>query len=297
MNFKEHIPVLLEEVLTVFLNKDISLFIDATLGVGGHALSLLRSHPEIVRYHGIDRDPKAIEIARGNLEEFSNKLNIHNTSFGNLKNLFSPSSIDGILADIGLSSLQLDDMTRGFSFKSDEAYLDMRMNYLSGRTAADVLNQCSEKELADIFRELGEEPYWRQSAKAIVAFRRRNKFSTVGSLKESLQNVFPRFRLRKKISPLTLIFQALRIYVNNELEELTQLIQEAFMLLADKGRFACISFHSLEDRIIKWSFKEAQDQGMGRIITKKPIIASFEEVKKNRRSRSAKLRVFEKSFP
>lgn len=296
MNFKEHIPVLLEEVLTIFSNKNISLFIDATLGLGGHALSLLKSHPEIVQYHGVDRDPKAIEIARANLGEFSNKLNIHNTSFSKLKNLFSPSSVDGILADVGLSSLQLDDMNRGFSFKSDEAYLDMRMNYLSGRTAADVLNQCSEKELEDIFRELGEEPYWRQSAKAIVAFRRRNKFSTVASLKESLKNVFPRFRLRKKISPLTLIFQALRIYVNNELEELTQLIQEAFMLLADTGRFACISFHSLEDRIIKWSFKEAQDRGIGRIITKKPIIASFEEVKKNRRSRSAKLRVFEKNF-
>ncbi len=294
MSFKEHIPVLLEEVLTAFADKKIFRFLDATLGAGGHALSLLKLHPEIFKYYGIDRDPKAIEISKNNLKEFSNKLVFYPTSFSTIKNLFELSSLDGILADIGLSSIQLDDMERGFSFKSDEAYLDMRMNYLSGKTAADVLNKYSEKELGNIFRELGEEPYWKQSAKAIVEYRKKNKFSTVGSLKAALQNVFPRFKLRKKINPLTLIFQSLRICVNDELEELKKFIQDSFLLLAPQGRLVCISFHSLEDRIIKWSFREAQNNGIGKIVTKKPIIASYEETKNNRRSRSAKLRIFER---
>lgn len=295
MYFKEHIPVLLEEVLFTFSDKKISNFLDVTLGAGGHALALLKLHPEISKYCGIDRDLRAIEIAKNNLSEFSDKLTIYQTSFGMIKSLFDPHSVDGILADVGLSSIQLDDMRRGFSFKSDEAYLDMRMNSLSERTAADVLNQCSEKELGDIFRELGEEPSWRQVAKAIVEYRKKYKFSTVGSLKVALQNIFPKFRLRKKISPLTLVFQALRIYVNDELGELKKLMQDAFLLLAPMGRFACISFHSLEDRIIKWSFREAQNNGIGKIITKKPITASCEEIRKNRRSRSAKLRIFERN--
>ena len=282
-----HTPVLLKEILSSFSIR-IERFLDGTLGLGGHAEALIAEHPELERYYGIDRDPEALELAKERLGE--NLFPIHG-SFVDMDVLISE-PVDGILLDLGVSSLQLDKAEKGFSFMR-EGPLDMRMNPEDPIDAAHIANSYSEKDLGRIFLEYGEERKWRQAAKAIVNARKRKKFETTFDLCQALDPVLKRVG---KLHPMTRVFQALRIEVNEELKVLEEVIPKAIKLLRPGGRLAIISFHSLEDRIVKYAFRHLMvEEKCGTILTKKPLVADREECRKNRRARSAKLRVFEKA--
>lgn len=289
-----HVPVLLSEFLEFFDGRLISSFLDMTLGAGGHALAVLDKHPEVTAFSGIDRDPIALEISDKILSSYKDVVKMTQISF---KDYFSSENkelkFDGMLADLGVSSMQMDDLTRGFSFKSDGP-LDMRMDPFRGIDVAEVLNTFSEKKLGEIFRGLGEEPFWRRCAKAIVSFRQRKSFKTVVDLRDALRYVFPPFRIRKKIHPLTLVFQALRMFVNDELGQLSRMIIEAVDRLNPGGRLVIISFCSLEDRIVKNGFRDFTDRKLGFAVNKKVIMPSENEIRRNPRCRSAKMRCFEK---
>ncbi len=290
-----HIPVLVNECLELFSSCPPQRFRDVTLGAGGHAKAFLSAYPSISLYEGSDRDAYALDLARQRLSEFGSRVVFQHASFQDLADAPVEQKFHGVLADLGVSSMQLDILDRGFSFQGDEHPLDMRMDSSQGITASDALNTLKEEELGRIFREYGEEPSWRQVAKAIVHFRRMRKIVTVQDIKEATKNVFPSYRYRRKIHPLTLVFQGLRVYVNQEHEQLQALLKAAMGWLAPKGRLLVISFCSSEDRPVKWFFKEAEAQGLGRVITKKVITPTYEEIRKNPRCRSAKLRCFEKS--
>lgn len=285
----KHIPVLLDEVIKAFEGKQISTFFEGTVGLGGHAKEILQSHPEIQRYIACDRDLNAIEIAKETLRPWSDKVEFVHSPFAEIKSILKEkkiSSIDGYLIDIGVSSMQLDKGSRGFSFKVD-APLDMRMDETMNTTAADLVNTLPEQELARIFYEYGEEFRSRAAAKVICLARKKRKITTTFELCDVLEKV-----LRKgKIHFATKVFQALRIAVNDELGQLKNGLQGAIESCKAGAILSVISFHSLEDRIVKWVFKEEPSL---QVITKKPLEATREEIKKNPRSRSAKLRVAEK---
>lgn len=284
-----HIPVLLPEVLQAFEGKRISVFFEGTVGAGGHAKAILESHPEIVRYFACDRDAKALALAKKELKPWWEKVEWVQGPFSELDTYMKErkvSEIDGFFIDIGVSSMQFDEGERGFSFRVD-APLDMRMDESGPTTAADLINELPEAELARIFFEYGEEFRSRAAAKVIVAARKKRKIRTTQELTDILEPV-----LRKgKIHFATKVFQALRIAVNDELGQLKKGLDAAVDRLSIGGVIAVISFHSLEDRIVKWKFREEKRL---QVITKKPIEATREETKKNPRSRSAKLRVAEK---
>ncbi|QEM73730.1 16S rRNA (cytosine(1402)-N(4))-methyltransferase RsmH [Chlamydia abortus] len=291
-----HIPVLVNECLSLFADRHPKFFCDVTVGAGGHAEAFLSAYPSIVSYDASDRDVAALSMAKERLEKFGDRVHFHHASFEDLSKDPREHVYDGILADLGVSSMQLDNLSRGFSFQGDDHALDMRMDVTKGITASEVLHTLREEELGKIFREYGEEPQWKNAAKAIVHFRRRKKIVTVRDLKEATAKVFPSYRLRKKIHPLTLIFQALRVYVNQEDVQLKVLLESAMRWLAPGGRLIIISFCSSEDRPVKWFFREAEKSGLGTILTKKVIMPTYEEIRKNPRCRSAKLRCFEKKF-
>ncbi len=297
-----HIPVLLQNVLTAFDCCEMSVFFDGTVGAGGHAAALLQAHPEITRYMGLDQDPVALALADKCLASWSRKIELKQGNFADLDQIFGDTKIDGILLDIGVSSMQLDTPERGFSFRH-EAPLDMRMDPEGSLTAEIVLNTWSEKEIARVIRDLGEEPQWRLAARVIVEDR---PFHTTLELANLLSRVL---KGKPGIHPATRVFQALRICVNRELEVLQMALNKAIHLLNPGGRIAVISFHSLEDRIVKETFREwASDKAskagrpglfldktpLASILTKKPVEASEEELLINPRARSAKLRVAEK---
>lgn len=279
-----HTPVLLEEVLD-FFSYPMNVFIDGTLGFGGHAEALIKAHPEIEMYYGFDKDPEALAYAQKRLPE---KLIPIHDSFSNLEGL---GVADGILLDLGVSSLQLDKPEKGFSFMQ-EGPLDMRMNPEGTLDARFVVNSLSEKELGEIFRIYGEERRWRQAAKAIVQARKKQRIETTLQLCQVLESVLKR---TGKIHPMTRVFQALRIYVNDELKTLENALFTALACLKTNGRLVVISFHSLEDRIVKHTFRHfLLEEKCVNILTKKPVVATREEVRQNPRSRSAKLRALEK---
>lgn len=305
-----HYSVLLAEVIEAFSPLSLSVVIDGTLGAGGHAQAILEQHPEIQYYIGIDQDPHALALASERLKPWSSKLFLRHGNFAQfdefLKEL-SLSSANAILVDLGVSSMQLDQAVRGFSFMQ-EGPLDMRMNPLEELTAADIVNTWSEQELGRIFREYGEEKQWRAAARAIVQARQSRPFVTTKDLKVVLTPVLARFA-KKGIHPLTLVFQALRICINRELEVLETFLPKAIDFLAPGGRLVVISFHSLEDRIVKTEMRLAASDkwdtsGIGglfqdkeptvKLITKKPVESGEQEIQQNPRSRSAKLRVVEK---
>lgn len=284
-----HISVLQQPILELFQEKTLNSFIDATLGAAGHSLAMLKEHPELTHLIGFDRDTSALEIARSllpatsilihsNYRHLASKLAEHNIN-----------QVDGILFDIGVSSMQLDQAQRGFSFQQDGP-LDMRMDDTQSLTAEDVVSSYPEDKLANIIFNYGEERASRRIAKAIVTARRRERIDTTHKLVAVIESVLPR---RGRISPATKTFQALRIEVNSELESLEVALEQALKLLAPGGILAVISFHSLEDRIVKNLFR-AQDKEEFHLLTKKPLIASSEESRKNPRSRSAKLRAIQK---
>jgi 16S rRNA (cytosine1402-N4)-methyltransferase len=303
-----HDPVLLSEVLEILrpVPPDGTL-VDATIGLGGHAEALLEANPQ-ARLIGIDRDPEALARSGERLGKFGNRVTLvrgrHETLFEILKQ-HGIGRAAGILADLGVSSMQLDDAGRGFSFRYD-APLDMRMGG-DGVTAADLVNGAEEDELVRILREYGEEPMARRIARAIVAARAEQPIETTSRLAEIIRSV-KRSRPHE-IDPSTLTFQALRIAVNNELVGLDRFIDDAVGMLEPGARLAVISFHSLEDRIVKRAFRRLKGEcicppgmpvcGCGaqqliEVLTGRPVTASDEELDRNPRSRSAKLRAAEK---
>lgn len=300
-----HIPVLLDEFLSFFEDLKIKVFVDGTLGAGGHSLALLEAHPEIEKLIGFDQDSQAIEIAKKRLKSFENKVVILEKNYCEMHEELKTqniSEVDGIFLDIGVSSMQLDQAERGFSFSKDGP-LDMRMDRSCSLTAAEIVNTWSEKDLADIFREYGDVAKWRLAAKKIVEERKKRHFKTTKDL-VNLLSPFLRKSSKKSIHPLTLVFQALRIAVNNELKVLGYTLPKVMPYLRSGGRLGVISFHSGEDRIVKNSFRalsqkqpQMGDEVKGPLalmITKKPVGPTDEECRRNPRSRSAKMRVLER---
>jgi 16S rRNA (cytosine1402-N4)-methyltransferase len=279
-----HIPVLSQEVITGLNIQAGGNYLDLTIGGGGHSRLILET-AEDVKITAVDQDLDALNAAKENLSEFGNRVNFIHSNFANYQ--FPENTYDGILADLGVSSYHLDNPERGFSFRNT-ASLDMRMNQQQSLTAGDIINEWEEKELADIFFKYGEERLSRKIARRIVENR---PFNTTTELANAIAySVPPKYRYGR-IHPATRVFQALRIAVNDELKVLETLIEKAPKALIAGGKIAIISFHSLEDRIVKHGLRNLS---LLRILTKKPIIATEEEIKENPRSRSAKLRIAER---
>jgi 16S rRNA (cytosine1402-N4)-methyltransferase len=299
-----HTPVLVEEVIALLRCEPGQTYVDATLGGGGHALEILkRTAPDGILI-GVEWDEDAISEARKALMPFGERVKIFRENFINLPNLFKTMKMewaDGILLDLGLSSIQLEKEERGFSFQG-EGPLDMRMDQRMDSKAADLVNHLSLKELEYILFEYGEERWAKQIAKAIVHERDRHPIQTTQALRKIIHQAIPRRFHSWKIDPATKTFQAFRIRVNDELENLRKILGTGWRLLRKGGRMCIISFHSLEDRMVKETFKRMEREGTDgsspeavmRILTKKPITPSEEERKKNPRSRSAKLRCAER---
>ena len=288
-----HIPVLLNEVLKYLNPQSNQNFVDATVGDGGHARAILEKTAPSGKLIAIDRDIDSIIRARSNLKEFENRVIFVNDSFGNILKIVEESGfnrIEGILFDFGMSTSQLENSGRGFSFQKDEI-LDMRYDTKAPITAEDILNDYSETELFRIFKKLGEEPKSKIITRAIVNARKKKRIKTTKELVEIIEKVLSR---RGKLHPATLIFQALRIEVNQELMEIEKTLADIPKVLPSGGRSAFISFHSLEDRLIKIWAKDLSKKNIIKILNKKPLTASAEELKANPKSRSAKLRAFSK---
>ena len=295
----KHIPVLLKEVLESLSLSKGKFIVDGTIDGGGHAREIV---PKIMPggiFLGIDLDIDLLEKAKGvSLKEFSAYKCDVRVEWGNYKDLdyiLAQNHLgkpNGILLDLGFSSFHLDNSGRGFSFQKEER-LDMRYDTTSGISAAEVISSTDEKVLSDMIWKFGEERFSRQIAKAIVQARRKQRIETTSQLAEIIAGAVPAFYRRGKINPATKTFQALRIYVNDELRNLAEFIQKVPGVIAKGGRLSIISFHSLEDRIVKKAFADFKKEGLAKIITKKPITATREEIALNPKSRSAKLRVIE----
>jgi len=288
-----HIPVMLSQVCTYLVNDENGLYVDCTFGGGGHSSFLLEKFPDI-KIIAFDWDGEAQNRFKEKENIFSGRLLFIRDNFKNIKSALSNAGIDkvsGILADIGVSSKQFDDETRGFSFNS--SVLDMRMDLRNPLTAKEIVNSYPCEDLAGIFYKYGEERRSRQIASAIIERRRRGIINTARELQDIVCGVK---RPEGKINPATKVFQALRIFVNSELENLETLLSDAPSLLKEGARVAVISFHSLEDRMVKNNFRQNASDGVYEIITKKAVIAGDEEIKQNPRARSAKMRVAGKIY-
>lgn len=316
-----HKPVLLKEVIENLKIKDNDIFVDATLGNAGHTKAILESGVTNLTIIGIDADKEAINKSKEVLEPFelNNQIFLEMTYFDSLKKILEErqlNHVDKVLFDLGFRSDQVDDPKRGFSFLK-EGPLDMSFQSsvgsvgdVSGRenilTADEIINEWQEESLADIIYGYGEEKFARRIARAIVKTRedkrqlvrkgeaKDNRIKTTTELAEIIKSAVPIFYRRSKIHPATKTFQALRITVNDEIERFKRTLHTAYEKLSPTGRIAVISFHSLEDRVAKRFFKEKAKAGEAKLITKKPITASKEEIEENPRARSAKLRIIEK---
>jgi 16S rRNA (cytosine1402-N4)-methyltransferase len=306
----EHTPVMRSEVLDLLQCKAGGIYVDATVGLGGHAYAILERIQPGGLLVGIDRDKKSLEKACNRLKLFSGSFRLIHDNFKNLPlilNNLAAGAVDGILLDLGVSSYQLLVPERGFSFQSD-VMLDMRMDRTQQWTAADLINNMSESELADVIRRYGEERFSRRIAAAIVHERSKGPITRCVQLSEIISKAF-KVRGRQRIHPATRTFQALRIAVNEELEGLEQFFFEAFSFLKSGGRIVVIAFHSLEDRIVKKSFRSLAGQcvcnaspelctcprqALARLITPRPMTPSPQELAANPRARSARLRSLER---
>jgi 16S rRNA (cytosine1402-N4)-methyltransferase len=293
---KQHVPVLLEEALDYLNVRPGGVYVDATLGLGGHSSAIAKRLGGKGKLICFDRDPEAMAKAKARFTELKAELGnempevvFEPRAFSEAGDVIAKGTLDGLLADFGVSSLQLDEAHRGFSFRS-EGPLDMRMDTRSGETAEQVVNQEDENELADLIYEFGEERRSRRIARAIV---RARPIRTTAELAQVISAAAPSMK-GDKIHPATRTFQALRIRVNNELGEIQSLLKSAGSLLKAGGRLVLISFHSLEDRLVKDAFKAAKDAKVLDILTKKPVVATDEESRRNPRSRSAKMRAAQK---
>lgn len=296
MDRPQHVPVLSDEVLSYLNVRPGGVVADATLGMGGHSSQIARRLGAAGRLICFDRDPQAMGLAKARLEALGEELGpempqvvYEPRAFSEAKDVIAPGSLDGLLADFGVSSLQLDEAQRGFSFRLDGP-LDMRMDTRGGETAEQVVNQADEDELANLIYEFGEERRSRRIARAIV---RARPITTTAELARIVSACAPPIK-GERIHPATRTFQALRIRVNDELGEIRTLLESAPSLLKEGGRLVVISFHSLEDRLAKDALREGGHAGVYEVLTKKPVTATAEEERRNPRSRSAKLRAAEK---
>lgn len=296
MERPQHVPVLLDEVMNFLNVRSGGVVVDATLGLGGHSAEIARLLGGEGRLVCFDRDPEAMELGRARLEELKEELGEEMPAVEFVPRAFSeagsqikPGSLDGLLADFGVSSLQLDDAHRGFSFRTDGP-LDMRMDTRGGETAEQVVNEAGEEELANLIYEFGEERRSRRIARAIV---RARPISTTAQLAQVV-SVAAHTLKGEKIHPATRTFQAIRIRVNDELGQIQSLLKSAGSLLKPGGRVVLISFHSLEDRLVKDAFRDAVRNKVLDVLTKKPVVAGEQEQMRNPRSRSAKLRAAQK---
>jgi len=296
-----HIPVLLDEVKKVFKDIKDGYIVDCTVGYGGHSEALLEQNPKI-KLICCDQDIVAINFSKKRLDRYKDRIIFENDKFSNIIGKYSNLPIRGILADIGVSSLQLDDESRGFGFKSDT--LDMRMDKNNNLSAYEVVNSYSKEDLENILRDYGEVREFKRVAKMICKAREKEEIKS----SKQLADVFKKFPSKKGINPATLIFQAIRIEVNDELGELAGLFKTIENANLSDCLVAIISFHSLEDRIVKRVFKEfakscicpagamrcecGDNHSLGKILTKKPIVPTEKEIRENPRSRSSKMRIF-----
>ena len=304
-----HKPVLFDEVMDNIITDKDAVYVDCTLGGGGHTEGILENSSKNSKVVAIDQDIQAIEFAKKRLEKYANKLQIFQDNFRNIDTavyLAGFEKVDRILMDIGVSSNQLDNTKRGFSYRF-EARLDMRMDSNLKISAYEVINNFSEKELADIIYKYGEEPKSRKIAKKIVEYR---KIKAIETTTELADIVIKSIGKSMKRHPAKRTFQAIRIFVNKELEILSETLDKAVKLLGKNGKLLVITFHSLEDRIVKEKFREYENpctcppdipicvcgkQSLGKVITKKPIVAKELELAENNRAHSAKLRIIERS--
>jgi 16S rRNA (cytosine1402-N4)-methyltransferase len=285
-----HIPVLVDEVLQLLTPERGGIFVDCTVGLGGHAGALLAAGAE--RLIGIDRDDAALAHARAARVEFADRVELVHADYRELPRVLderSVAEVNGILADLGVSSMQLESEGRGFSFRRDEP-LDMRMDRSRGETAAELLARVDETELADVIYRFGEERHSRRIARALVRARETQPLRTTGEVAEIVRRA-ARVKGYARIDPATRTFQALRIWVNRELDGLDTFLGDSVARLQPGGRLAVIAFHSLEDRIVKHTFRGLEQ---ARVLTKRPVVAGDDEVARNPRARSAKLRAVER---
>ena len=303
-----HKPVLYDETIENIITDGRAVYVDCTLGGGGHTEGILKNSSIDSKVIGIDQDIEAINFSKERLKDYKDKLEIFQDNSKNLDTviyLAGYDKVDRILMDIGVSSNQLDNVERGFSYRF-EAKLDMRMNKELEVSAYDVVNKFSEKEIADIIYKYGEEPKSRRIARNIVEYRKNKDIETTTELADI---VIKSIGKSMKRHPAKRTFQAIRIFVNKELEVLTETLDKAINLLNPKGRLLVITFHSLEDRIVKEKFREFENpctcpsdipicvcnkKSLGKVITRKPIVAKKEELEMNNRAHSAKLRIFER---
>lgn len=310
----EHVSVLLNETIENLNIKPNGIYVDGTLGGAGHSYHICERLGEGGRLIGIDQDEDAIAAATKRLEPFADKVTIVRNNYSNIRQVLNElgvDKVDGILLDIGVSSYQLDTAERGFTYKEEDAPLDMRMDNRQTLTAEIIVNEYSENELFRIIRDYGEDQFAKNIAKHIVRVRSEGRITTTGQLIEAIKAAIPMKLRATGGHPAKQTFQAIRIEVNKELDVLNNSIDDMIDLLNDEGRLCIITFHSLEDRIVKTKFKGNVDvctcptnfpvcvcgnKPKGKIITRKPILPSDEEIEVNKRSKSAKLRVFERRF-
>jgi 16S rRNA (cytosine1402-N4)-methyltransferase len=290
-----HVPVMTRETVSLLRPERGGLFVDCTVGLGGHSRALLDAGAS--RVLGLDRDPDALAGARESLEPWRDRVELVHADYRDLPRVLDSrgiETVDGALADLGVSSLQLDAPDRGFSFRRDER-LDMRMDRSQGRTAAELLSDVDEQALADVIFQFGEERFSRRIARAIVHARREGPLQTTGQLAQIVRRAVPQ-RGYHRIDPATRTFQALRIWVNRELEGLDAFLGMVAERLQAGARLVVISFHSLEDRIVKHVFRALERaEAALRIVTKRPLVPEPGEIETNPRARSAKLRAIERS--
>ena len=308
MEFK-HIPVLLEDCIQGLAIQANGIYVDGTLGGAGHSKVILSHLSKDGLLIGIDRDTEALAAAKQTLQDFPNVQYVHGNhdEMQSILTQLQIEKVDGILLDLGVSSYQLDERSRGFSYMGDNP-LDMRMDTSIGITAKEVVNQYSEERLSNILWKYGEEKFSRQIAKSICKMRAKKEIETTKELVEIIENTIPKSN-QKDGHPAKRTFQAIRIEVNNEIEPLYQTIIQSAHCLKENGRLVVITFHSLEDRAVKEAMVELQGkctcpkdlpycicgcQSLGKVINKKPIVASREELERNTRSKSAKVRIFER---
>ena len=307
-----HKSVLLQETIENLNIKPDGIYVDGTLGGAGHSYEIAKRLSDKGRLIGIDQDADAIAAATERLAEYKDRVTIIRSNYAAMKSELQKigiTQVDGILLDLGVSSFQLDTPERGFTYREEDAPLDMRMDQRQSKTARDIVNGYSEQELYRIIRDFGEDRFAKNIAKHIVKERQKKEIETTGELTEIIRASIPMKVQATGGHPAKRTFQAIRIELNRELEVLQDNLDEMINLLADDGRFCIITFHSLEDRIVKTSFRKNENPctcpkefpvcvcgnvSKGKVITRKPILPSEEELEENKRAKSAKLRVFER---
>ncbi|WP_022748387.1 16S rRNA (cytosine(1402)-N(4))-methyltransferase RsmH [Lachnobacterium bovis] len=311
MEFK-HYSVLLNETIENLDIKPDGIYVDGTLGGGGHSLEICKKLGENGRLIGIDQDQAAINAASERLADYKDNVTIIRSNYSNMKNVLANigiTKVDGIVLDLGVSSYQLDTPERGFTYRVEDAPLDMRMDDRQQLTARDIVNDYSEKELFRIIKDYGEDRFAKNIAKHICAARQEKPIETTGELNEIISAAIPKKIQKTGGHPSKRTYQAIRIELNHELDVLKNNLDDMIDLLNDDGRICIITFHSLEDRIVKSAFKKnenpctcprefpvcvCKNKSKGKVISRKPILPSEQELEENSRSRSAKLRVFHK---